>query len=560
MEGFEWLLEMRDGMTAPAATMKAALKSFSGQIAQTEREIRILQERQLNYKANGKMFADAAKQNADAIARLRLHMGELRSASSQVTDAMPEQGASMLGAAFGALSLVSALAMVARAEWDAVRGTAALTVEGIKLAVEMAELREHTIRMFEGLGGSAAIGDEMYRSLQRLRTELPQSEKELGAWAAKLMAAGQVDPSKVTQSIRAMASASALLGGGEQGAAAASKIGEMIARAQETGQLKGRGGAKALVGTGVTPEELAARLGMTPENFKTAFAKGTIDASKGIDALNAVLAEKGSRALQGTMGEARVMAAKAGEAWRHMFDGVDVKPLTDAFRQMVSVLDTAQPSGRAMKQTITSGMNDIIRVAGLTVRTLTLGFLYLEIGALKLIIALAPVIVLFRRWAKDGTLLDVMNGALFTTRMLLDGILFIAQQLAEPFVLAAAAANALHGAMGGDKPTGAGGADWGPAAPRAPANAAGGTVLPASGEVLASVAPGETIVPRGGFKAMGGSEAPAQAGKGNTDVDVDVGGVHFHGVSQKTAGELISMAESALADVLERAAMEAGTA
>ena len=217
MEGFEWLLEMRDGMTAPAATMKAALKSFSGQIAQTEREIRILQERQLNYKANGKMFADAAKQNADAIARLRLHMGELRSASSQVTDAMPEQGASMLGAAFGALSLVSALAMVARAEWDAVRGTAALTVEGIKLAVEMAELREHTIRMFEGLGGSAAIGDEMYRSLQRLRTELPQSEKELGAWAAKLMAAGQVDPSKVTQSIRAMASASALLGGGEQG-------------------------------------------------------------------------------------------------------------------------------------------------------------------------------------------------------------------------------------------------------------------------------------------------------------------------------------------------------
>ena len=127
-------------------------------------------------------------------------------------------------------------------------------------------------------------------------------------------------------------------------------------------------------------------------------------------------------------------------------------------------------------------------------------------------------------------------------------------------MLAAAAANALHGAMGGDKPTGAGGADWGPAAPRAPANAAGGTVLPASGEVLASVAPGETIVPRGGFKALGGSEAPAQAGKGNTDVDVDVGGVHFHGVSQKTAGELISMAESALADVLERAAMEAGTA
>ena len=38
------------------------------------------------------------------------------------------------------------------------------------------------------------------------------------------------------------------------------------------------------------------------------------------------------------------------------------------------------------------------------------------------------------------------------------------------------------------------------------ANAVGGTVLnPAPGEVLASVAPGETIVPKGGFKGSGGS-------------------------------------------------------
>jgi hypothetical protein len=88
----------------------------------------------------------------------------------------------------------------------------------------------------------------------------------------------------------------------------------------------------------------------------------------------------------------------------------------------------------------------------------------------------------------------------------------------------------------------------------APPNATGGKVMqPAPGEQFASVAPGESIVPRGG--AVADRAPPAQSGSRN--VSVDVGGIHIEGAG-KNAHEILALLESSLADLFERAALEAG--
>jgi hypothetical protein len=569
VDGFEWILEMRDSMTGPAGTARSSLRGLESQMKSTEAEIRKLQATQLMYRQAG--FTQGAKEAGNDIAKLRQGLSETRAAHSDLTASAGASAEAMgvLGGAFMAAAAAAAVVAVA---------FASATYEGGKLALEMSELREHTTAMFTGLSGSAAGGEEMYASIQKLRKILPESEKDLSSWAAKLMGAGMVDPRSVQESIKAMSSASALMGGGEQGKAAADKVSNLIAKSLEGGKFKGM--AKTLVGTGVSADDLAKQLGMTPENFQKAFKKGTIEADKGIDALNDVLQRKGAGALAGTMNELPVMMAKAKESFMHLFDGVDVKPFTAAVRQMVGILDTAQPSGRAMKLTITDAFNSIMRIGGETVRALTIGFLYLELGVLKLMHVFAPVILKFREWMHDGTLLTIMYGALILMGIALASIavtlgLVVAPIVAMGVAFAYAVQKALElkqivtgvgeaapnmtkvmgpnattlGGMGGQLEMGT-----------APAHATGGRVMqPAPGEVFASVAPGESIAPKGGIAvgAGGGQSAGAAPGSGSRTVMVDVGGIHIEGAG-KSAHEIMGMLEDAVADLFDRAALEAG--
>lgn len=526
LEGFEWTMDLKDEMSRPAEIMKWALVGLEV----TMREV----------------------------GKSALAMGKAMGASAM---------------AFGA----EHWRQIAAGAGIAAAAIGGLVYEGVRLSLEASEMRTHMTEMFAGLGGGEEVGKEMYASIQKLRTILPESEKELGSWAAKLMGAGMVDPKSVNESIKAIASASALMGGGEQGEAAASKVSNLIAKSLESGTFKGM--AKTLVGTGVSAEDLAAQLGMTPANFQAAFKKGTIEASKGIDALNDVLQRKGKGALAGAMTELPVMALKAKETLTHMFDAVDVKPITEAFRQMVAVLDTSQPSGRAMKLTITDAFTWIARVAGQTIRALTLGFLYVELGVLKLMHVFAPLILQWRVWERSGAALMVVKIALGGMALGLLSILTLVGLVLAPIVAMGAAfmyatqkvlelKQAITGTgeatsnmtkMAGPMASslsGAGGLSLG--GPTSPAHATGGVVgKPAPGEYFASVAPGETIVPRG-MMPLAATQTPAQpATSGTRTIHVDVGGIRVDGAG-KSAGEIVSLLESSLADIFERAAIEAG--
>ena len=580
MEGFEWVLEIRDGMTGPARDMRSSLKSLEGELRATEAEMRRLQRLQETYRAAG--FKQGAAAVGDDLRKLRLGAAETRAQVKQLASSVQEAGPSMMGEMAGAMGLTLGVAELASAYKAAATEAAHLAVEGLRLSVEMNELREHTTRMFAGLSGSAEGGERMYGLLQKMRKEVPESEAEIAHWASTLMAAGMTDPARVEASIRAMASASALMGGGASGAEAANKIQELTARALATGTLKGRGGARALVGTGITAEELAAELGMTKANFQAAFSRGTIEAGKGIAAMNAVLAKKGAGALAGTMGEWPVLLAKAKESFAHMFDGVDVKPLLGALRDLVGLLDTSQPSGRAMQQTLRTAFTDLARVATDAVRAATIGFLYLELGVLKVLTVLGPLIVRWREWQRSGAVLTATKVALVALLVPLGlvaiqvGVVVAGLTLmAAPILVAVKAATLLGEKLGwvldkigllDTKGATADSADtwekkYGTAAragvTRAPGHAEGGIVLPAHGEVFASVAPGEAIVPAGRLAVGHSAATGATQTGGDRHAHVNVGGIHIDGAG-KSAGEIVALLESMIADLFERAAAEAG--
>ena len=541
MEGFEWLLELKDGMTSPAHAMRKSLAELGQQANRTEADVKKLHAEQ----------AKGAKEGA----------------------AMGKELAGALGFAVGLKEVV---------EWEkrALEGLGDLVVEGVKLSLEMGELREHTTRMFEGLSGSKAGGEEMYQTIQKLRQVLPESEKELGSWAAKLMGAGMTDAKSVSESLKAMASATALMGGGDMGAAAGQKVGNLISKSLESGQFKGN--AKALVGTGVSADDLAKQLGMTPANFQAAFKKGTIAADKGIDALNDVLKRKGADAVAATMGELPTIIAKGREAFAHMFDDVDAKPLVREIKLFVDTLTGAGPAADSSKRTITSTFDYVIKIAAQATHAITLGMLEAELAILKLQHTFAPLIKQFKRWVDDGSALGLMKSILV-------GMAVAAAALGLAITVALAPVMALYRAfrLVGDgidaaidkaldlkaaitgvprPPTGTeggGGSSWDDPVPTSPAHATGGLVgKPAAGEAWASVAPGETIMPKGSLGKLGtggdGSGAPAASG-GDRSMSVDVGGIRIDGAG-KSAQAVLALLESQLADVLEQAALEAGAA
>ncbi len=634
MEGFEWVMEIGDGMTAPASQMRSALSTLSTSLRATEAEMRRLQGLQNTYRSAG--FKQGAEEVGRDLAKLRLHAGELKAITAPLKSSLAsveaeerklaaaaeradkasaklaQQGlaqaareASKLAAAAeraardqrqlaesskatqsatmdgmaGALGLSFGLAEVARGAKDAYVEMAHLTLAGLELAVQANETREHLTRMFSGLGGGAAAGGAMYETIQKLRTVVPESEEEISRWAATLMAAGMTDPGRVEASIRAMASASALMGGGAMGQEASGKIETLTAKSLETGKFKGLG--KSLVGTGLSAADLADQLGMSEENFQAAFKKGTISAERGIAAMNAALTKKGAGALQGTMGEWPTLVAKAKEGFAHMFDGVNVEPLMEALRGLVGLLDASKPSGQAMRATLVSVFTDVAKSAGTAVAAITRDLLYVELGVLKLMHYMAPMNLQWRAWERNGTallaiktILVAIGGLAAVVAVAFAAAAYPVLEMARAFMAAVEAAARLKymitgvGEASGDIkiPSMSGGASGGvfgasnPAAPattvRAPANAEGGIVQPARGEALASVAPGEAIVPRGKL-AVGPGAAPSPGGGGDTHNHIDIGGIHIDGAG-KSAPEILAMLESAVADLFGRAANEAG--
>ena len=188
MEGFEWVMEIKDGMSRPAAEMKSALATLDRSLRSTEAEMRSLQRLQNTYRSAG--FKQGAAEVGKDLSKLRLGAAETRAQLKALTEATAESGPSMMGSMAGAIGLTFGLAQVVSWAKEAYAWMGRVALAGLEMSVKASEAREHLTRMFSGLGGGQAAGEAMYATVQKMRKIVPESEEEISRWAATLAAAG----------------------------------------------------------------------------------------------------------------------------------------------------------------------------------------------------------------------------------------------------------------------------------------------------------------------------------------------------------------------------------
>ena len=410
-----------------------------------------------------------------------------------LTGAVDDAGYAMSNTSAATISAASGLGMVASA---AAVGAAAIygvitAVESlVEHALEATEVNRRLSATFEALGAQGpGSGGKTLAFLNDLSSKLPQSRAQLAEWAKAYEAMGVTDLGELRAQIKATASAQAIMG--DEGASAYQHIAERIRVAVE--EHKGLKLAdkqlKTLYQSGLNVTEVAAAMGLSTAQLAAQLKAGTIDAAKFGSVLQSTLITKGKGPLAAMGDEMATLKIKAAETIAKLFDSIDTSPLTDGIKSMISLGDQGESTGKALKRGITGALNEIIKWVGRGITEAEI--LFLNLGT----------------WAiKSGLTMDSVKSAI-------KEIAIDVATLATMFIQAAEAAMWLGKAIGKVNdfilagPPGSPGQAYqehlaqrqagGTFQRTSSGNADGGIVTrPAAGEYMASVEPGEMILPR----------------------------------------------------------------
>lgn len=320
-------------------------------------------------------------------------------------------GSTFPAASSGASSLASAaefagpaIAFVAEAALAAgaaigVVLVAALYAAGVA-AVAASDRARTLTAAFEALaGGAPGAGEATLGAVRDIAKSLPESEKTVESWARTLMGAGLTDMSALQASLKAVAGAEALVeGGGERVKSTLAGLAEQAA----AGGGKVKFSLKSLSGTGLTEHDFLGALGMTPANFAAAKKAGTLTGAQVGDAITRALNAKAGGALAATMNTWEAAYTKGKDLIVHIFEGVDTSKLVQGVRDFFDVFDLANPSGQAMKQLVTDTFDALFGTTEKLAPSLKVMFLEVELGALKALNYLRPLVVQFNDWMSDS--------------------------------------------------------------------------------------------------------------------------------------------------------------
>jgi hypothetical protein len=278
--------------------------------------------------------------------------------------------------------------------------------ELISMAIEAGERVEQLTAAFGALsGGGPEMGGQVFKMTERLAKELPQSEAIVQSWAQKLMGAGVTDMTKLHDSLVAVASATALMGkesgAGERVLGIMAKLNEAAEKGTKMKFTMGQ-----LAGTGLTEEDLLGQLGMSAKTFELARKGGQITGTQIADAMTAALKAKGQGPLDAMMGEVSTQLTKGKDLFEKLFVGIDAKPLAEALKSIVGLLDQATPSGQLMHDVFVTAFGGILKAVNLLID----GFLHLIIWGLEIAIFVKKHATLFEALA--AVVGGVMVGAL----------------------------------------------------------------------------------------------------------------------------------------------------
>lgn len=574
-EGFDYVMSMRDQMSGPASAIKGAMSGLRASI---------LEVKEAQLKADMAGNTASMKAAATEAKRLGLEYAHMAEELKHVSEAERERKRheseqkkadkeSFLGQlkssmipniALGEL-LAEGIKRIGEVAEESAKQVAELVIETTKFAVEASEFKEATQGAYEAILGTAEAGAATYQEIEELSASMHMPTEKAQGIATALMEQGLENVNLVKGAIASISNLErAGLG------AAAEKFKSVIERSLSAGHFVL---PKKL--TGIQQEsvyaELAKSLGESVEQVKAQMKAGKIATEDGVAALETVVNSSKIAEVARKKFTIEDAVTDLRNSWRSMLEDVDASPLTDAFRDFVSIFADGSSSAGAMKDVMTQGINEIIKWVAQGIESTTIFLLQVENFGLRTEIGLYPAIKAFKDLYDRSS---DLGPSLIPVKV-------VFTEMAREIIGAANAVAKLIDAynslpswarMGGDGLGGTGGKREGNALTAddvtsgfgggmgktvAPAHASGGMVMqPAPGEAFASVAPGELILPREFMSKLPDFGTPAANGNGGTVVHVDVGGIEIHGATD--IATMRPMLESEVADVFERVRLELG--
>lgn len=335
---------------------------------------------------------------------------------------------SVMGKVTAALSALGpegeAVALVLQVVTAAVTALVVTLYDWAKAAVQVSQEKDALSSTLAALSeGAAAAGESglaLVNAYSDVAATLPQGEGAVLSWTKALMAAG-IQGVALERGVRAVAAAQALMG--REGSAAAQMLIKRFAMTAEIGgKLKlDRRLLNSLAEAGVSAAALAAKLGVPSSKLATM----QVDAAKLGDAFQTALAEKGGAALERMGLTWGSIYGKLSDAWEDLFEdmGEAVAPFMQEVKSLFAEFSAGTSAQSATKGVLTSILTNLFSLATRATKAIHFGFLYAQIGALKLAIAIAPIVNWFRR--------------IYANAIVLQGLKVMLIALASPFIVIA---------------------------------------------------------------------------------------------------------------------------
>jgi hypothetical protein len=473
-----FVLSLEDRFSPATKASSKALKELQNELTASKSKLSLYQQqlshsKQLGdvegYRKYSKLVEDARKET--------FRLGEAMVSGQGASTGFLESIAA-LPPIVGQLAAAVGVASIAIAA-----GFTAVVAEGVNTALEVSEVNERLTATFNALGSQGPeSGKKTLAMLDKLASTLPQTREQLAEWVKTYEAMGVTDLSEIRSELRATASAQAIMG--NEGAEAYTTLRRKVQEAIEAhhGLKTSEKSLQALYKAGVDVTKIASAMELSTDQLVKGLKAGTINAQQFGDALRNTLIQEGKEPLKAMGNELGVLEKKAGEAFGHLFDGIDTSPITDAIKGLIDLGNQANPSGKALKAGIGEGIQGVIDWLGKMGHEAKIMFLELELFAVK----------------NKHTIKDIENAF----KLAGDAVLGVVHGMEQLVDLAGKVH--LRDVLGSVAPL-AGVAVSAADAVRAPGHAEGGMVhRPAAGEFFASVAPGEMILPQRQARELAG--------------------------------------------------------
>jgi len=230
-------------------------------------------------------------------------------------------------------------------------------VEGVKFAVEASEFKENMVDAYGAIKGGAEAGEETFKEIDALSTKVHMPAEKAHELAQSLMLQGLTNQETINKSITAVSNLTRV--GLEQGA---DRLRMTIERSVVAGHLEVS--KRSLAGTGVSFDalatELAKRTKRSTEEVKQLLKDGRIEAEFGIDAITDTINK-------GKIGEVAAKKFTLTDAMtdiknkiRGVFQEANAGPIVDAFK---SIADSIQPGSEGAKE-LKDDIDSLISLTG----------------------------------------------------------------------------------------------------------------------------------------------------------------------------------------------------